>query len=90
MTDYTPYIDWIDQQKAGMIRQVERWACINSGSYNLSGLASMCETLQEEFAILDGEMSIMACDPMPRINAVMKIIAHTPTTMAASMIKVRR
>ncbi len=27
---------------------------------------------------------------MPRINAVMKIIAHTPTVIATSMISVRR
>ncbi len=68
MDPYQPYIEAIDRLRAQMVRQVEMWARINSGSYHKEGLARMCDTLQEEFSILDGEMTVLDCDPMTRIN----------------------
>lgn len=75
MTDYNPYLEWIDRQRSRMVQQVEKWSRINSGSYNIEGLARMCETLEEEFALLDGEMTELACEPMTRVNATGEMVS---------------
>lgn len=69
MPDYSPYIDWIDQRQEQMVRWVEHWSGINSGSHHLQGLARMCAALQEAFAVLEADMNVCDCDPMTRIDA---------------------
>lgn len=69
MTDYSPYLEWIDRQRSLMVQQVEQWSRINSGSFHSEGLARMCETLREAFALLDGEMTELTCEPMSYMNA---------------------
>nr|WP_089217991.1 hydrolase [Sphingomonas laterariae] len=48
---------------APLLDQVERWASINSGSRNLSGLSMMADMLADAFAILPGEVRLL--DPAP-------------------------
>lgn len=43
---------------APMLAQVERWAAVNSGSRNLSGLGIMAGLLADAFAVLPGEMAL--------------------------------
>ena len=43
---------------APMLAQVERWAAINSGSRNLSGLAAMAGELADAFSALPGELHL--------------------------------
>ena len=56
-----PALDAIDG--AAMLAQVERWATINSGTTNLTGLAAMAGELSDAFAQLPGEVRLV--DPAP-------------------------
>jgi glutamate carboxypeptidase len=69
MTSDRSAMDWIDSRQAWMAERVHAWSCINSGSYNLEGLARMCAALQVEFSVLDADMQLLDCDPITRINA---------------------
>jgi glutamate carboxypeptidase len=55
MTDYLPYLQWIDRQERRMIDLLTRWANVNSGSRNLPGLNETLGLLEEEFTVLGGE-----------------------------------
>ena len=48
---------------APMRAQVERWAAINSGTGNLTGLAEVAGLLAEPFAVLPGQLRLV--DPAP-------------------------
>src|SRR6185436_4719328 len=50
---------WIESQRERMISLVAKWACVNSWSDNLIGLSKMLTILIEDFAILEGEISIL-------------------------------
>ncbi len=68
MNDFTPYLDWIDQQHDDMCRLVIEWANINSHSYNLVGLSTLLSCVRTEFSELKGEMEDIALDPHQVIN----------------------
>ena len=44
---------FIDGQRAEMIRLVQEWSDINSGSFHIEGLARMRDRLLEDFAVLE-------------------------------------
>jgi glutamate carboxypeptidase len=69
-------IDAVDQ--AAMLRQVEAWAAINSGSRNLAGLAAMAEILRNEFSTLPGDATLVEPAPVSAVRAdgTMDDIAH--------------
>ena len=48
---------------AAMLRQVEAWSAINTGTANLAGLASQAAALAEAFAVLPGTVELV--DPAP-------------------------
>lgn len=48
---------------APMLAQVERWVAINSGTRNLTGLATMAGLLADAFAALPGDLTLV--DPAP-------------------------
>ena len=54
-------VERIDQ--ASMVRQVARWAAVNSGTRNLAGLAEIAGMLGDAFAMLPGEIGMV--DPAP-------------------------
>lgn len=53
---------------APMLTQVRQWAAINSGSRNLEGLAAMAGRLADAFAILPGEVSLLAPAPGEEVD----------------------
>lgn len=55
MTDYSPYLAWLDSQHEQMCELVEAWANINSWSRNVTGLEAMLSVLTREFETLGGE-----------------------------------
>lgn len=57
MERYQPHLDWIASQQHNMLQMMLTWAAINSGSYNLSGLADMAHALEQEFAALEPHSS---------------------------------
>ena len=52
-----------DIDGASMLRQVEGWAVINSGTRNLAGLATMADQLSDAFGMLPGSLTLV--DPAP-------------------------
>jgi glutamate carboxypeptidase len=51
----------IDQ--AAMLKQVQSWSAVNSGTTNLSGLAEMATLLSQAFSVLPGKIRLV--DPAP-------------------------
>lgn len=57
LSAYQPYLDWIASQQDAMLKMTMAWANINSGSYNLNGLATMAAIIEQEFAALEPDSS---------------------------------
>jgi glutamate carboxypeptidase len=66
--DARPILAWIDAQRDRMARLVAEWAAINSGSYNLTGLARFSQILQQHYAGLGGQMSEIDLPPQRVID----------------------
>ena len=60
---------WIDDQRERMVKLVERWSNINSGSFNLTGLARMAQVLDEAFAVLGGQRRFVDLAPAETIDS---------------------
>ena len=69
LAPYLPYLDWLSTQSAEMIALTERWANINSGSYNIKGLRTMRAALADAFATLGGMAEIIPLAPLRQIDA---------------------
>ena len=54
---------------APMLRQVEAWAAINSGSRNLDGLARVAGELANAFSALPGALNLIDAAPVEAIDA---------------------
>ncbi|MCH2547282.1 MAG: hydrolase [Alphaproteobacteria bacterium] len=57
LTPYQPTLDWLATQQQSMLDMTLTWAHINSGSYNLNGLADMATALESEFGALEPDSS---------------------------------
>src|SRR5687768_11427842 len=57
---------------ADMLRQVEGWSAINTGSRNLDGLATLAARLAGAFADLPGEVRLTEPTPVDAIDAAGK------------------
>jgi glutamate carboxypeptidase len=66
--DAAPILNWIAQQQSRMARLVSEWAAINSGSYNLDGLARFSEVLREHYSALGGELTEVSLPPQRVID----------------------
>ena len=55
--------------EAPMIDQVERWAAVNSGTGNLSGLKTVAGLLADGFAALPGKLRLRAAAPVENVDA---------------------
>lgn len=69
-----------------MRRLVTEWAGINSGTYNLPGLATLSARLENEFAVLGGELKLLDLPPERCIDSRGNEIA-TPLGRAISIRK---
>ena len=69
LAPYQPYLDWIATQQPAMVKLVQRWAGINSGSYHLAGLAEMRSTLERAFGVLGGVAETLPLAPIVQINS---------------------
>jgi glutamate carboxypeptidase len=59
MTDYSPYLNWLDSQYEPMCNLVASWANINSWSRNRNGLDAMLAALNTEFETLGGRSQVI-------------------------------
>ncbi len=58
---------------APMLAQVERWAAINSGTGNLAGLRVVASQLADAFAVLPGDVRLVASDPVESVDAAGRV-----------------
>ncbi|MES3098370.1 hydrolase [Sphingomonas faeni] len=63
---------------APMLTQVEAWAAVNSGTRNLTGLATMAGLLGDAFATLPGRITLVEPTPVDSVSAdgVVAAIEH--------------
>jgi glutamate carboxypeptidase len=83
---HTRTLDWIDAQQDRMRGLVERWASINSWTHNLAGLATLAAQLESDFAILEGETTLLDLPPQESIDARGNL-SFTPLGKAISICK---
>lgn len=70
LSTYQPHLDWIASQQDDMLKMSLAWANINSGSYNLEGLATMAAVIEQEFATLKPDSSEkLDLAPMQSVSA---------------------
>ncbi len=55
-----------------MLRQVEAWSAINSGSRNLDGLAATAARLGDAFSALPGDLRLVSACPVEAVDAAGK------------------
>lgn len=53
---------------APMLAQVERWVAVNSGTRNLTGLATMAGLLADAFAALPGDLTLVEPAPVEMVD----------------------
>lgn len=58
---------------APMLRQVEQWAAVNSGTGNLAGLRTVAGQLADAFAALPGDIRLVTPDPVESVDAAGQI-----------------
>src|SRR5688572_8728267 len=63
-----PLLERLDAQGDALIARTEAWSAINSGSYELDGLARMRGPLSDAAAALPGEVSEVALQPSQRVR----------------------
>lgn len=68
-SEFKPYLDWLTTQGPAMIALTERWANINSGSYNLEGLRHMRWELAEAFVPLEAGNEVLSLEPLMQVNS---------------------
>ena len=69
MEQFQPHLEWIDSQSQHMIHLTEQWSRINSGSYNVAGLAQMAKVLEDNFLWLDGQMELLDLPPLKAVDS---------------------
>ena len=74
LTDMRGDLAFLDGQRAAMTRTLRDWCAINSGSTNLSGLATMRDILADAFRGLEADMEIMPSAPKDIVTAKGDII----------------
>ncbi|MBJ7500980.1 MAG: hydrolase [Sphingopyxis sp.] len=58
---------------APMLRHVEQWAAVNSGTGNLAGLRTVAGQLADAFAALPGDIRLVTPDPVESVDAAGEI-----------------
>jgi glutamate carboxypeptidase len=74
MSEYAPYLSYIDSQYEHMKQLTYNWSKINSGSYHIEGLDAMRVTLEDNFHWLDAEMECLSLAPLQQISKQGEII----------------
>lgn len=68
MAPHQPILSWIDDQRDAMVRRLEHWASINSGSRNLQGLKRMEDEVVSAMAGLPGTAERIDLNPLRIID----------------------
>ena len=69
MTEYAPYLDWIDEQYERMYQALIALANINSGTFNIAGLDQVLDKLSDLLKPLGGEQETISLEPLKQVGA---------------------
>ncbi len=64
-----PFLERLAAESGVVVARTEAWAAINSGSYELAGLARMRDLLADAFAVLPGSVELAPLAPSQRVRA---------------------
>ncbi len=64
-----PLLERLDAEADAIVARTETWSAVNSGSYELAGLAQMRALLLDAFAALPGDLEQVALAPSQRVRA---------------------
>jgi len=67
--DIEPLLDHLESQGETLVRRTEQWSAINSGSYELAGLARMQGPLLDAVAVLPAPPELAPLAPSQRVRA---------------------
>ncbi|WP_421867424.1 hydrolase [Motiliproteus sp.] len=67
--DFSPWLDWIDDQQQRMLDDTIRLALVNSGSYNVDGVNEVARMLDQISADLGGTREYIDVAPQLVVNA---------------------
>jgi len=67
-SDVEPLLERLDAESASLVSRTETWSAINSGSYELDGLARMRGLLADAASALPGQLDVVALAPSQRIK----------------------
>ena len=62
-------------EPAPLLERTMRWASVNSGTGNLAGVAAMARELADAYSALPGAVSLVAADPVERIDSGGRAVA---------------
>lgn len=62
-------LEWIVSQHSIMIALLEKWANMNTGSDNISGINAFRQVIEKDFAILGGTAEVLPLPPRHLINS---------------------
>ncbi len=68
MSNYMPYLNWIDTQGDILLQRIKKWVSFNSFSFNLEGLSQLLHHLQQDFACLQGTSEQIALSPLKKLT----------------------
>ncbi|MEH6577635.1 MAG: hydrolase [Amphritea sp.] len=68
-TDFTPWLEWLDNQYDDMLAKTIALAEINSGSLNADGVNRVREMLTDYCQVLDGEIEVIPVAPYEHLGA---------------------
>lgn len=74
-TDISEALSFLDGKRGEMAATLERWCAVNTGSYNLEGLAAMRDALEAAFGAL-GPVETVACPPQQVVTAAGETVAR--------------
>ncbi|MEZ5961522.1 MAG: hydrolase [Hyphomonadaceae bacterium] len=66
--DVEPLLEHLDSEAAGLVTRTEAWSAINSGSFELVGLASMQAPLLDALSDLPAAAEVVALSPSQRVR----------------------
>ena len=68
LSDFMPYLDWIESQHKKMQSSLVLLSEINSGTFNISGLSSILKEITRLTKVLKGTKEIISLKPFKQVN----------------------
>ena len=68
LESWLPELQWLDSQRDDMLRLLVRLCDLNFGTFNLNGLADVCEVLRDQYSALGGKPKVHDIDAVEFVD----------------------